>query len=68
MTESQMTDQAVLHREGLAAQLYKINNPHGPLWHVLREDLRRRWRNKADEHLTAILTPEQHYGGRVGNG
>ena len=40
--------------EGLAAQLYKIENPHGPLWHVLRENLRRRWRVKAEDHI--VLT------------
>ena len=49
-----MTENEALTMEGLAAQLYLISNPHGPLWHVLREDLRRRWRNKADEHLKAM--------------
>lgn len=48
-------NERLLLQEGLAAQLYKISNPHGPLWHVLDERLRRRWRNKADDHLNLMI-------------
>lgn len=44
-----MTDELI--KEAVAAQLYIINNPGCPLWHVLKEEIRKKWRQNADKFL-----------------
>lgn len=45
-----------LETEGLAAQLFKDSYPKGPLWHVLREDKKERWREAAASHIRKTET------------